>query len=364
MKKVFALAALALAIAGGPAAAAELEAQRPLPPRIRVTASFSPNAILAGQATTFSWNATGGASFCDISGVPGLNFGGSSGTFTLSPSSSLQANVTCEGPVDGSTGVANATLTVQPGNTAPVVNAAYTPASIYTGQSSTFSWSSQYATSCSSTGGVAVGTTSGSTSVAPTASQSTTVTCTGPGGSTARTANLSVSPPPPPLPVINAYASPNWLSAPGWTWLHWSTSHATGCNWGGAFGSTYRYYSFTTADWITCYGPGGSSSRAVWVYVNGRAAAKTEAVADLAALGLDLGSAQFQHGTGDFDNDGQEDLLVVDVAARQAHLLFGQDGRYGEIARTVEGVDRLEDVIGIQVPTGRDAARITLQLQR
>ena len=340
-------------------------------PRVRVTARFTPNAILEGQSTTFSWSTTGGASFCDISGVPGISFGGASGSLVLSPTTSLQAQVVCEGPDDGLIGVGSATLTVQSANTPPVVNASFSPASIYTGQSSTFSWSSQYATSCSSTGAVSVATTSGSSVLTPSSSQSVTVTCVGPGGQTSASANLTVSPPPPPAPLVFGSASPSWLTGPGWVWINWYSYNATSCSRGGPSGAYMQYFSWTSAEWIYCYGPGGTGSTVVWVNVstfgaNGAADPKATATTapDLRVLGLDLSAATVSHSRGDFNADGQDDLLVVDSAAREAHLLFGQAGRFPAISKTVSDVNRLQDVIGVQVPADGKTQNIVIQIAR
>lgn len=326
-------------------------------PGLRVTARFTPNAIVSGQSTTFSWSARGGASYCEITGVPGLDFADASGSFVLAPTSDLQATVFCEGPEDGLTGVASASLTVQSGNTPPLVNTSFSPASIYTGQSSTFSWSSQYATSCSSTGAVSVGATAGSQSISPASSTSVTVTCTGPGGSTSSTADLTVSPAPPAPPTVWAYASPNWLSAPGWTWIHWQSTNATYCSHGGPFGSTYQYFSFTSPIWITCYGPGGSGFAVVWVNVsnfgaNSAADGASKAVADIRYLGLDLTDASLQHIAADIDGNGLSDLLVVDTVAREAYVVLNQNGRY-LLAKTVSNVRQLQDVRSIRVPSAK-----------
>jgi hypothetical protein len=365
-----ALSAATLATAS-PVIASDGMAERDrLLPGLRVTARFAPNTILEGQSTTFSWRAPG-ASFCEITGVPGIDFGGASGSLVLSPTTSLQANVFCEGVEDGAVGFGSASLTVQPGNTPPLVNASFSPASIYTGQSSTFSWSSQYATSCSSSGAVSVATTAGSSVLTPSSNQSVTVTCVGPGGQTSASANLTVSPPPPPAPVVFGSASPSWLNAPGWVWINWNSFNATSCSVGGPNGAYMRYFSWTSVEWIHCFGPGGTGSTAIWVHVstfgvNGAAEAKTTATTapDLRGLGLDLTAATVSHSRGDFNADGQDDLLVVDSAAREAHLLFGQAGRFPAINKTVSDVNRLQDVIGVQVPADGKTQNIVIQIAR
>ncbi|MEO5561584.1 MAG: hypothetical protein ABIO49_16565, partial [Dokdonella sp.] len=309
------------------------------PGRVRVTARFTPNAIVAGSSTTFSWSTVGGASFCDITGVPGLDSGGPNGSFTLSPTTNLQAHVSCEGSDDGLGGMANATLTVQPGNTPPVVTASFTPAAIYAGHSSTFSWSSQYATSCSSTGAVSVNATAGSQVLTPTTNQSVTVTCTGPGGQTSASANLSVSAAPPPPPQVYASASPSWLYSPAWVWIDWSSINATSCARGGPFGSYMIYVSFTTAEWVYCYGPGGTGAAVVWIYLTPHAyqSAANEATKatapDIRDLGIDLSSAEFSYARTDVNGDGQDDLLVVNSDTREAYLLLGVAGRFPVISK-------------------------------
>ena len=68
-----------------------------------------------------------------------------------------------------------------PGAPVPTVTLTASPASITAGQSSTLSWSSTNATSCTGTGFTASGT-SGSVSVSPTGTQTYSITCSGPGG--------------------------------------------------------------------------------------------------------------------------------------------------------------------------------------
>ena len=72
---------------------------------------------------------------------------------------------------------------------------ARSPGSIASGASSTLSWSSTKATTCSGTGFSPPGV-SGSVSVSPTASTTYGITCTGLGGSTTRSAAVIVNPAP------------------------------------------------------------------------------------------------------------------------------------------------------------------------
>jgi hypothetical protein len=132
-----------------------------------------------------------------------------------------------------------------------------------------------------------------------------------------------------------------------------------------------RYFSWTSVEWIHCFGPGGTGSTAIWVHVstfgvNGAAEDKAAATTapDLRGLGLDLTAATVSHSRGDFNADGQDDLLVVDSAAREAYLLFGEAGRFPAVSKTVSDVNRLQDVIGVQVPADGKTQNILIQIAR
>ncbi len=79
---------------------------------------------------------------------------------------------------------------------APTVTLTASPTSITSGGSSTLTWSSTNATSCTGTGFTAGGT-SGTATVSPTASQSYSISCTGAGGTGSSSVTITVSAPPP-----------------------------------------------------------------------------------------------------------------------------------------------------------------------
>ncbi len=370
MKYLFVSLALALGglAATGPSLAAGADAAQRIPPGgvLRVTARFTPNSILAGQSTTFSWSAPG-AAFCEISGVPGLSFGGSSGSLALSPTTNLFAEVTCESSLD-QIGYGSASLAVQSANTPPVVNASYSPASIYTGQSSTFSWSAQYATSCSSTGSLSISGTSGSQVVTPSSNQQVTVTCVGTGGQTSASAGLTVSPAPPAPPTVFVWATPSWLYAPGVVWINWQSTNANSCSHGGPFGAYAAYVSWSSPFWVDCYGPGGYGTGFVWVTVssfgaNKQAEGEMIDTPDLSAVGIDLKDTAVSFAKADLNKDGMEDLLVFDGSRKEAHVLLNDRGQYSAINKTVSDVSRLQDINMIQVSAGKSPT-ITVQVTR
>jgi DnaJ-class molecular chaperone len=88
----------------------------------------------------------------------------------------------------------NVSVVQTSGTTSPAPTATLTasPASITSGQSSTLTWSSSNATSCTGTNFTASGT-SGSVSVSPTTSTTYSITCTGSGGSVSQSASVTVT---------------------------------------------------------------------------------------------------------------------------------------------------------------------------
>ncbi|HEY6838657.1 MAG TPA: OmpA family protein, partial [Geobacteraceae bacterium] len=80
---------------------------------------------------------------------------------------------------------------------APMATLAVTPASLVKGQTTTLSWSSQNATSCTIQPEIGPVQPSGSMVVTPAADTAYTITCTGAGGSTTSTANATVTTPVP-----------------------------------------------------------------------------------------------------------------------------------------------------------------------
>lgn len=91
----------------------------------------------------------------------------------------------------------------------PVVTLGASPASITSGQSSTLSWSSQNATSCTASNGWS-GTKalSGSQVVSPTQNTTYTLSCTGAGGTNQASVTITVgtTPPPPPPPTTGTFS--------------------------------------------------------------------------------------------------------------------------------------------------------------
>lgn len=368
-KNAIAAAALILAASGASA----------LPSSFGVSASFSPNIVGANQSTTFNWNAAVGA-YCEVEGLPGGTRVGRTGSYTFTATESLTAHVSCE-KADTFAGK-SATLTVS--NAAPVVSAKFTPSTVYVGgAASTFSWSSTASTSCSSPQNGAVAGTAGSIQVPPAGSvsdQSITVNCSGPNGTGTASATLSTGPTPIPPPTVFAWASPSYLTGPGFVSIGYSATGATSC-----WGAGGYYVSFTTAFQVGCTGPGGTTTAFAWVTVamsngfstsyapmstaskDGRpVAAKRALPINLAHLGIDLSKKRFESVEVDMNKDGVADLLVVDKLKEQAHILLGKNGQYPSISKTVDKIGRISQIKGVFVPLSNAPGeiRVTLESQQ
>ncbi len=156
------------------------------PPSAVLTAA--PSSVASGQAAVLSWNSTGAAS-CSASGVwSGMLT--ASGTQSTGPlSSAATYSLSCVGP--GGTASASATVNVIPTATLSVY-----PSVVAPGNTSTLTWASTNADSCTAGDGWSGTLPSSGTQVtsAVSATTSYTLNCTGAGGSSAvAAATLTVS---------------------------------------------------------------------------------------------------------------------------------------------------------------------------
>jgi hypothetical protein len=134
--------------------------------------------ITSGASTTLTAVFTGGTGVI----TPG-NVTASSGTaVTVSPTATTIYTLTVT-PTTGTAVTQTVTVTVTPVAPTPTVTLSASPISITSGGSSTLTWSSTNATSCTATGGwTGTEATSGTKSVSPTTTTIYTLTCTGSGG--------------------------------------------------------------------------------------------------------------------------------------------------------------------------------------
>jgi YD repeat-containing protein len=113
---------------------------------------------------------------------------------------------------------------------APTVSLSAAPASIQSGSSSTLSWSSTNAISCTIDQGIGAVTPpeNGSIQVSPTQTTFYQITATGPGGTTTANATVTVTAAPAPTVSISAY--PESIQSGASSTLTWSSTDATECS--------------------------------------------------------------------------------------------------------------------------------------
>ena len=163
-----------------------------LPAAPTLTFTGSPLSVTAGSASTLAWSSTNTTS-CTASGSwsGAKALSGSASTGALA-AGSYTYNLSCAGL--GGT-VSNSVIIVA-SNPVPTISISASPASVGIGGSSTLSWSTTNATSCTASGSWSgAQALSGSTTVGPITSGAHTYTlsCSGPGGTATNSAVVSAS---------------------------------------------------------------------------------------------------------------------------------------------------------------------------
>ncbi|MGQ0699518.1 MAG: carbohydrate binding domain-containing protein [Panacagrimonas sp.] len=210
----------------------------PVPtPAPTVTITANPTTITLDASSTLTWSSTN-ATACTASGA-WTGARATSGTESVTPAATGNAayTLTCTGPGDSGNATANVTVNAVP-TPEPTVMIAANPTTITLGASSTLTWSSTNATSCTASGAwTGARGTSGMESVTPaaTGNASYTLTCTGPGGSGNATAMIAVNPVATPAPTVTIAASPTSITLGASSTLTWSSTNATACTASGAW---------------------------------------------------------------------------------------------------------------------------------
>jgi plastocyanin len=267
-----------------------LISSNPVPPPIAVDLTINPSTITAGQSAQLSWTSTN-ASSCVASGSwagQQPTNGSAVSTGTLAVPGQYSYTLICSGPGGSASSTAN--LTVNP-TTATVNTFAANPTIVQVGQSTTLSWATSGATSCTATGGTGSDGWNGTTQ--PTSSSGLsigsfttagvyiyTLTCTGPGGPSApNSVSVTVTQgSSPPLPAITAFvAAPTTVLVGQSTTFTWATVNTDSCTATGGVGNGSDGWTgtqptsaiaktvgpFTTAGsytyTLTCTGPGGTT---------------------------------------------------------------------------------------------------------
>jgi trimeric autotransporter adhesin len=249
------------------------------PPGVSISAT--PMVVPAQGSSMLTWLSTNATSCTASRAWSGSQaIAGTASTGALSQDSTF--TLTCTG-VGGAT---SASVTVTVGALPPpTVAISASPTSVAYGASSTVTWSSTNATSCTASGAWSgAQATAGSASTgALTANRTYTITCNGAGGSASQSVTVMVSSPAAPTVTISANPAIN-LPAFGQSTLQWSSTNATSCT---ASGIDY----FGTPTWsgsrptsgtelsvpitvpnqrytLTCAGAGGSASASVVVSID------------------------------------------------------------------------------------------------
>jgi hypothetical protein len=179
----------------------------------------------------------------------------------------------------------------------PLVSLVANPTTGQSGGSSTLTWWSFNATSCTASNVGAEGSTwsgpqpiIGSDVLGPlTATATYSLTCTGPGGTASQSVTITV-PGASSAPTVSLTATPATINAGQSTTLAWSSANATSCTatggWSGVqpLSAELIVLTASTATYtLTCTGAGGSTARSVTVTVIGGPAQLTLSWVDNAA---------------------------------------------------------------------------------
>lgn len=176
-----------------------------------------------------------------------------------------------------------------PPNNQPTLSFTANPSDIEEGESSTLSWSTTNATSCTASNGWSGSkNTSGTASVSPEDDTTYTLTCTGAGGSVAKSVTVSVDDDEPlPTPTLDFDANPTSVAPFGTTTLTWDSNNATSCiasnGWSGTKsldGSQAIALSATTTFTLACGNGVSTSTESVTVNVSAHPAPSVEISAD------------------------------------------------------------------------------------
>ena len=190
----------------------------------------SPAPVVDGSCSATHYDCTAGTSVDNVSG---------SSSWTWS----------CEGSGGGTTASCSESK-------APTAALSASPSTIDSGESSTLTWSSTYATSCTAVGGFSTGgATSGSASTGVlTSTQNYQVSCTGPDGSVnSNIATVTVR-----IPTVTIGAAPDRVASGAATTISWSATNVNSCTitrnvtaWLTLIADASRSLSGSTSDTVT-----------------------------------------------------------------------------------------------------------------
>jgi hypothetical protein len=257
----------ALACAGAGGSASQSVTVTVVTPVPTVTFTATPTSVISGNSTTLNWSTTNATS-CTASGAWSGVKTVTGSEVTNSLSAAADFTLSCQGPGGG----ASASLHVPVITLAlPTVTLSANPTVVATGATTSLTWNTTGATSCTASGGwTGTRATSGSeASSAISVGTSFTLACSGAGGSA--TANVTVQ----AQPLVTLTSTASSLSGGGVAVLTWSAANATSCTasngWSGAQELSGQQLvgpiTVPTSYSLTCTGPGGSTSQSLTIGV-------------------------------------------------------------------------------------------------
>jgi outer membrane protein assembly factor BamB len=213
-----------------------------IPQQLTTTLTAKPVAVAVGQATTLTWSSSG-ADSCIAMGAWSANLPASgSQSISVTGAGANTYEVQCA----SATGDGNAQVTVQ--GLVATASLAANPTTTGAGQTTTLTWSSTQASSCTASGEWA-GTlaSSGSQVVTPATAgnHSYTITCSNPGAPAQANVIVTVS-----IPVVSLSAFPLNVVAGKSVTLRWNGQYAESCAASGAWSGSLSpsgYMTVTTA---------------------------------------------------------------------------------------------------------------------
>jgi len=164
----------------------------PKPPTPAVTLTATATNIPSGSTSTLKWSSKNVTSCSRSGGWSGTE--ATSGSLVVSPMSTTTYILVCTNSTSTAQSTTKITVNAAAPPPAPTVKLKAATASIASGDSTTLTWSSTNASSCTASGGwTGTEATSGTKTVAPTATTTYTIDCTGSGGKALASATVTVN---------------------------------------------------------------------------------------------------------------------------------------------------------------------------
>lgn len=223
--------------AGGTSAQSVMITVASATPAPTVSLTASSTLVPSGTPVTLGWssaNATSCSATGNWSGVKSTN-----GTEVIANiTSDSTFNLTCTG--SGGSTSQTVTVTISAPTPLPTVTLSASLTSVAYNGSTTVSWSTANATTCTASGSWSgIKSLSGTQNTGELSANSTfSLTCTGAGGSTSASTTVTVQPAPAGSPTVMLTVTPTQVAAGETATLTWSATNATTCTANGAWSGT------------------------------------------------------------------------------------------------------------------------------